>query len=513
MTADTTAPFAFRKCLLLCLPALLLGLAIRVALLVAIPEGYFGSDSNSFFDTAEKFRLTGDISMGAKRAGLYPIFLLATTYLPGNSPQATAILQHALGLAGLVGIGWITAHFVRRRHFWVPIVTLIAAVLPGPLWAEHEMIADSLLADALVLAIALTLPVARLRDRKQLLWFLLSLIVLVSVKPHARPCWLGLMIAAVVLAGNPLRWGWKNHAAVACSIFLMISTGSSKQSSWLFLSSTLPLVNLEKSRWAEYRADLRPLVERARTDTPSYPWRQGRFKKLLTNREEWPDSSWGELLKDERKFSKVAKSLAMEAVIENPLMFTRFVLKKFGIALSKVHTDTKFDPQVYWFEQNDRNAGRWVKRPRQLEMLYEFDQAAYVAMVEQRLKNSMVVPRSVFQMTEVFNWFEQEPGKNDFPRLSITWFGVLGLLGIARCLLPANWRRSLVLLLPCFLYLGIVYVVGDSLPRYIMPVEWCGLLFGVLGVELILDLLRRLVKRSAADPQPAISSAAESSAA
>ena len=52
------APFTFRRCLLLCLPALLIGAALRISMLAALPEGYYGPDSNSYF--SKSLRLCGE---------------------------------------------------------------------------------------------------------------------------------------------------------------------------------------------------------------------------------------------------------------------------------------------------------------------------------------------------------------------------------------------------------------------------------------------------------------------
>jgi hypothetical protein len=103
MSLITPLPMTLGKCLWLCLPALLVGFALRLVFLTSIPEGFYGADSNSYFDTADHLWNSGEWEMGAKRLGLYPLFMVATTVLPGSPAVVGAVLPHAMGLAALVG--------------------------------------------------------------------------------------------------------------------------------------------------------------------------------------------------------------------------------------------------------------------------------------------------------------------------------------------------------------------------------------------------------------------------
>ena len=103
----------FQQVLLLCVPALIVGLVFRVAFLIAIPEIYYGADSNSYFEAASKLWTQGDFLLNAKRRFLYPIVLIFMPLLPGSTAVGTAVVQHLLGLVILVGIGWVVAQMTR----------------------------------------------------------------------------------------------------------------------------------------------------------------------------------------------------------------------------------------------------------------------------------------------------------------------------------------------------------------------------------------------------------------
>src|SRR5678810_1058925 len=136
MGLDELSAFTWRACWKLCLPGIIVAVVVRVLICLALPEAYYGSDSNSYFDTAHELWNHGEFSMGAKRRGVYPLLLCAAPAFPGNTVKVMALFQHALAVAALFGVGWVTGHVTRRRTFWVPVVTSIAAILPQPLWYE-----------------------------------------------------------------------------------------------------------------------------------------------------------------------------------------------------------------------------------------------------------------------------------------------------------------------------------------------------------------------------------------
>lgn len=492
------APFSFRRCLWLCLPALLVGAVLRISLLTAIPEAFYGSDSNSYFETARDFHLSGDFRMPAKRRYLYPVLLMAAPPVPFcTTPQIVALVQHAAGLAMLLGIGWIVGHLVRRPNLWVPPVTLCAAIWPRMLYYEHEMLGECLLLGIFIVACALAAPPGALTDRRRLGWFLLAALGIMMVKPAGRPLWLGLFLAAMLLTRNPLAWPRQYFLSIPAAVLLAMNSGGDGQGPWLFLSSALPLVRAEGEPFARERALIRPAIEEARADLPNYAFNQQIFKKILIRGQ--PDSQLGPeyvaLVKDKRHFSKVANALAKEAVLASPLQYARLVWEKTLVAASNRDHDARLLPARFWSSQADSSEGRWQARPKEMALLYETDEAGYDKMVAERAQRTAWFEPYVRWVSKI-HWVSAEPGAiGQRPSIGLTALGWLAVLGLVGALVPGRFARTSILWLPIMLYIPLVFAVGDRVSRYYHPLEWAMFALIAIGLDTLLDALTALWKR------------------
>ncbi len=484
--SDASTRQAIRQYLLLCLPALIIGAALRITVLMALPDAYYGSDSNSYFKTTASAWIEKKFGFPAKRRWVYPLLLVPTPVLPGPTLQIIAVAQHILGLATVLGIGWVVLHLTAWPKVWVPLVTTLAAIWPRMVWHEHEVIAEVLLLAMVVLAVALAFPAGALRDRRRLFWFLIATTAIVAVKPHGRPIWLGLMLAAMLIAGLPWRWGKKNVITAVASVVVMLSAGSSSQGEWLLLSSTLPLVKTEGTKWAEYRQILQPHIEEARVDLSQYAWMQSKYKKMLSRGKEDLGPEWARLFANPEKFSRVARDLAFEGIRAAPLDFIRLTLIKIGKTLCDDDAGSRLAPREFWKEQVSNNAKRWEERPAEMKLIYELDRAGYDALVAERKQRHMWYEPYLLHFTMAFEWM-QEVRKE---RIGVrpTWFGALAFFGLLTCCLPSRFKATSPLWLPLLLYMGIIFAIGDGVSRYLQPIEWIFLIFIALGLDWLSQL-------------------------
>jgi hypothetical protein len=482
-------PFHFKDCFRLCLPALLLGAFLRISFLFAIPEAHYSADAGSYFEAADYRWNRLKTKFNEKRRWLYPALLLAAPAFPGSTARSVAVAQHGVGLAAVLAAGWVAGNLTRRRGLWVPLVSLTVACLPQALWFEHETVAECLFVACFMLATALALPGERLQRPGRLAAFLLAAATIVLLKPHGKLLWLGCLLAAFWIRRDPRKWGLAAAGALGLGIFAMVTTGEKKQSAWLFLASTLPLVDPDGATHSEYRQTLKPLIQEVAPLLDQYPWKEGDYKKRLRKPE--PDAVsplWGKLAADRERYSKVANALAREAVLQHPVQFGRLVLAKIGLGLSGADYGSKFQPAHFWEMQAEMDASRWTEpnRPAELELYYGWNAEEYPGKVAERSRRA---PWPGNGVSKLASWLaptrnlETPSGPN---RLEITAAGWLALAGLCLCMLPSRFSSHLVVWLPAALYLVGVYAVGDSLPRYALPVEWLLPVFVALFLDQLL---------------------------
>ena len=494
--------FSFRRCLWLCLPALVVGAALRISLLAAIPEGFYGSDSPSYSRTAENLYLKGHVDFPPKRRYLYPLLLIAAPVVPFcNTVQAVAAVQHAAGLMMILGIGWITGHLVRRPALWVPPVTLFAAVWPRMLYYEHEIIGECLLLGGFIGTVAIAAPPGGLATHRRLGWFLVLAVGLMAVKPAGTPLWLGLFLAAMLLTRNPLAWPRQFFLTVPAAVLIAMTSGGDGQGPWLFLSSTLPLLKTEGEPYARERALLRPAIEAARADLPNFAFNQMLYKKMLAGAhadgELGPE--YASLAEDTKRFSKFAKTLGTEAVLAHPVQYAKLVAEKILVAGSGRDHDVRLIPKTFWSDQADSSGHRWEKRPREMALLYEMDKAAYDALAAERARRTVWFEPLVAWFSRV-QWVQAAPGPpGGAARIRLAALGWLAALGLAGALVPGRFVRSSILWLPLLVYVGIIFAVGDRLSRYFEPIEWALFVLIAIGLDVVLDALAAL-RKSARPP-------------
>jgi hypothetical protein len=485
-----------RQIFWLCVPALVIGAILRISLIMAIPEGYYGPDTNSYLHTAATFWEHHEVAITAKRRWIYPIALALVPALPGRTVAIVPVVHHLLGLATIVAIGWVTAHVVRHPRIWVPAVTILAAVWPRTMWYEHEIISEALFLAVFAWTVALAFPLGALQDRRRLFWFLIGTALTVATKPAGKPLWIGLLLAAVFLSCSPLGWCRKNWIALGASVLMFATVGASEQANWLLLSSTLPLVRTEGAKWKVYREALEYDVQTTREELDQYPWVQSKYKKRLSapGSESPYGAEWGKLVQNNREFSKVARGLAVEAVLRSPIAFSELVLRKIGLVVSDANAGSSMIPALFWKRQSERNEGLWQRQPKLMQLVYEMDQAGYDALVAERSTRQLWFGRFLEPFTEFFSWTKEvKAERNSTP---IRWPGVLFCFGLATCFLPGRFKATSILWLPFLLYVGLIFSIGDGVSRYLQPIEWMALVFLVLGLDLVCSLIASAVRLS-----------------
>jgi hypothetical protein len=549
-SADKTR-FTLRKCLWLCLPALIVGAILRIWFLMAIPEGSYSADSSSFFEPTRRLVLKHTWDVSAKRRWLYPVLLVPTAFLPSSPVRIVPVVQHAMGLLTIFGVGWIVGNLTKVRAVTVPAVTLLYAVWPRVLWYEHEVLAEAVFISAFVLMVALAVPAGALKDRRRLFWFLLAAGLVVSIRPHGRGIWGAAMLFAAFIAGLPwrwdwaawkdfavvvkdwlqtvvrrnwegcravaarlpainarcLRWDWKCVGAVVVGIVLIKTSGNSGQGNWLLLNSTLPLVNPDGEKFAEYRAALKPLILDTRADGLAYAATQEKYKKRLNSR--YPDKvspEWAALTRDRPLFSKVCATFAHEALLRHPFRFFQLTSAKCLLALRADYARSTFDPATFWKKQAELDPKRWKKNAREMQMAFGVtDRAEYDALMVKRQTNQFgAVP---FLQWVSWNFSFVKADFNEQARtltFQTCWLGALAIWGFFVSLFPSRFKSMVIVWFPAMMYFFTVFAIGDRLPRFTHPMEWVGWVLAAVGVDAVLTGAWGLFRKKSSSPSAPI---------
>jgi hypothetical protein len=312
-----------RDALVWCVPALVAGGVLRLLLLAYQPYAYWGSDSGSYFWFAQRLLLEGQISLPAKRQFLYPIFLVPVAVMPGAALAWLAWLQHALGLVTVCAVGYCVRKLFGGWKVWVVPVTVLFACLPVLIWYEHELIGEPVFAHALAWAFAGWLAWDG-RGREAGAWwlFLVPFAVCVLTKSAGRFFWPGIVLGLVATrAWRHLRWPqWVATAVLAAVSWTM---GEGSQGIRLLYTSAFPLTVLDSPAHAALKAEIHPMVSRARAGITTYHLDDSEPKDFLRtglkDKERYP--AWAALARDQKRLWGTVKELALEAVAADPAGF------------------------------------------------------------------------------------------------------------------------------------------------------------------------------------------------
>jgi len=130
-----------------------------------------------------------------------------------------------------------------------------------------------------------------------------------------------------------------------------------------------------------------------------------------------------------------------------------------------------------------------------MQLFYRLDEAGYDRMTGEYAKRIDPAKPFLDWIARHFSWLEETSVASGRKGLRVQWLGWMTVLGFITCLTPRRFAATLIIWLPMFLYLGTVFAVGDSLDRYLHPVDWINLLLPAVGLDSVLAALYLLVTR------------------
>jgi hypothetical protein len=201
-----------REFLLWCLPALVVGFAIRAVLMAQLPYAIYHDDSGDLLVTSNSWLTQHRFEIHGKKTFLVPLIYLALALLHIPILLAVPLLQHLAGLVFIVMVGLLCRlWFAHWRWFILPI-TLLMAIDPALLWYEHLLMAETAYVFTLVLvALAGTLYVLH-QSRGRFFFLCASLVLLAGSRPEGKLLFGFAFLLLVLLHWRRWRVAWVRFA-------------------------------------------------------------------------------------------------------------------------------------------------------------------------------------------------------------------------------------------------------------------------------------------------------------
>lgn len=496
-------------------PALLIGAVLRLLLLSYMPYAYWGSDSRSYFSFVHQLLDQGTINLEEKRRYLYPLFLTPISVLPGAPLRWLAWVQHALGLASLIPLSYVVRKTLVHWRWWIIPITVAWAGMPIVLWYEHELLGETLFFGSIVWSIAgwvaWVTESRPARVQRLFWWFFTGLAIFMLTKPSGRFVLPGVCVGLVMLmAWRTLRW--PHWTALFLLVAVSLTMGSKKQGAWLLYVATFPLTSLDSPKHAEYKAEIRDMVEPLRREFDTYYLRDDEPFAFL----ESPDKQdtrplWKALNAEIDKRSRIYLDLALEGIRERPDLFLHLGLQRvIASANISAFKDSRFAGDYYGlrFEDDYEKAAKDLAKGRRTSVLTAFAIRGQLPPWEEFRARLSPRPDSLAART-VVAWVRGYEKVSNVVRLPTsgqlyergigkarpTFLGIWLVVGMLLSLLP-RYRPTLgVWMLVAASYLLGVFLVSQPNPRYFGP-AWAMLfpLFA-LPLDVLVTALQRVFGR------------------
>lgn len=311
----------------------MIGALLRALLMCCLPYAVWGSDSRSYYTFAHKLLYHGWISLGDKRHYLYPLLLAPISMLPGGVLRWLPLIQHPIGLISLIPLAYIIRKTLSLWKLWIVPITVLYAGLPIVFWGEHELLGDTLFYMTFLWAfagwVAWITEKRVARAHRLFWWFFVPFALFILTKPAGRFTWPGLLVCLCMVAA----WRLLTRPQIAALLALAVVTptvGSRSQGAWLLYTATFPLTRLDTPAHADYKAEIRDMIEKVRADIGVYYVVQHDYPFVFLREPGDQDERplWKALDKDEKRKNKLYMDLAWEGIKSRPDLFFYLALQR-----------------------------------------------------------------------------------------------------------------------------------------------------------------------------------------
>ncbi len=508
----------FRQVLVYCIPALAVGIALRIALTAQMPWGYVQYDSAEYLETPYHLLKNWSFFVDGKRGFLVPLLFTIPFLLHIPALIAIPLGQHLLGLAAIVMSGVLTRLWFRRWRWFIIPVTLYVAANPSMLWYEQTIMGESEFLFALIfLAMAGTLW-ARRPSRGRFILLLCALVCAAGARPEGRLFFaFGLLLAALVLWGQWRRLAKCAGAMVAVALAgaLIVRQSTAPQ---LLYASLIQLAPDHSRLVPGIDPYIVPLRDEVRAQSGGDPLQLVKVSKEI--RDDIDPYLWARAANNHdyyKLLNRTLRNLCLDAILAHPGEAIGIPIQKFRTAVDSWSAyeftghalqESQMDA---WLAEKDKSMFVYLEKGligRTLDEAglrgfvqsnYRPERVAWLGKLQAGWNDALIWWRTADTPSRHVRWVHDfaggVPGGLDVMP-GLPWFYVLALVGmLAAMIRPHPMRRVHLAWAPVML--GVWYAatfVGVTNARYRFAYEPFCFIYLLLLVDLVAGFWR--IKRA-----------------
>ncbi|HEV3408828.1 MAG TPA: hypothetical protein VG095_00915 [Chthoniobacterales bacterium] len=343
-----------REFLLWCLPALVVGLALRVALTVSLPYGYYHDDTVDFLLTPDRLLNSFSISVHTKKTFLVPAIYTLPFLVGVPALIVLPLLQHTLGLGLVLLIGLLCRFWLTRWRLFILPLTVLAAVNPFYLAFEHTLIAESIFVfTTALLAVAGTLYALE-QTRARFAFLLVALFFEAAARPEGKLLFGFGILLVVVLHARSWRAHWLRLAAVlllALGTHFITKTGQAGLLLYTSVARFTPPDLKSAPGFEPYIAPLRAQLQRNWDEFRTFPRVRDR-KEIGRAVEQYLREQRGLTGKINRQVDALCLAMAKETCRRNLFRLPAHAFAKFHAVATEAPNDP-FDEHILLEKQRE----------------------------------------------------------------------------------------------------------------------------------------------------------------
>jgi len=347
-----------------CLPALVIGLVLRVVLTVQMPFAYYHDDAPDFLTTPDRLIAEHKFELHEKKTFLVPIFFTLPFALPVPVMKSIPVAQHALGLGLIVLVGALCRLWLAKWRVFIVPLTVLAAVNPFYLWYEHTLMAETVFVFCTALVAIAGTAYALNPTRSRFIAFCVALVLEAGARPEGKLLFGFGLFLLVLMHWREWRARWPRFAAMLGVALVTHLCTKTSQAGLLLYTSVARLTPAKLScapGFDPFIAPIRADLQQRWAERPSFPRVRDR-RAIAAAVDQYLKQAGGSARRHE-DVNRFCLQLAKETCVRNLTRLPALALAKFR-AVANESPAGRFDNAILFGKQREAlvdNAPRAIR--------------------------------------------------------------------------------------------------------------------------------------------------------